>query len=211
MSMFDAASDRVGKIASDAFGEIAPVLGKESASLLKGASSKIVDSMKSLPSAKDLGNLGFPGIEDIFQQGDILTINIKGDVSKGIGGIFEQVQDLFGKKSPLGDIFGTSESPIDRLLGGKGGFSDALSVAKDLFSGSPDKLLGSGGLGDVFSGLKGILGASNGGLGGILGGLQGLLGGANGGLFGIIGQILPAISSLLPLIMQAAPLAAAIL
>ncbi len=246
MSIFSEIADKGKKITDGALGEASSIFGKDSLELLSSGSTKIVDSMRSLPGANELKNLGFPQFDDLFQSGDAARSMNRG--ASGLDGILDKVGDLFGNNSPVRDLSGAGGNPLDRILGGSTGFDRTLGSAKDLLNGSSDSFLndilgskgsldsglsgllgksgvldsvggvfgqnGSGGLGDIFGGLKGVLGASNGGLGGILGGLEGMIGGSGGGLSGILGsfgKLLPAISSLLPVLLQVAPLAAAVL
>jgi hypothetical protein len=61
MSLLDTATDNVAKVADKALGE-APMLN-----LIDSANNRLVDSMKSLPGARDLQALGFPMVDELFQ------------------------------------------------------------------------------------------------------------------------------------------------
>lgn len=243
MSFFEKFADRGTKITDGALGDLSPLFGKDTVDLLNEDNNRVIDAMKSLPSSKDLQNLGFPQFDDFFGQADpsdvldnvqnVLNINIKD--ANGFDELFEKI---LANKSSIRGFFGSGANPLDRILGGNAGFENTLRSASDLLGiGSSGTGLdsifgsvagngdlsdslgglfgknGSGGLGDVFSGLKGILGSSSGGLGGILGGLDGLLGSSSGlgSLIGSVGKILPVLTSLLPVLLQVAPLAAAVL
>lgn len=215
------------------------LLSGDALDLLSKQSNVIVDAMRSGPS--DLKTLGFPQFDEIFsgkelvgKAGDLIPQIASGSLRSGNSPdtIFESLGKTFGQGGGGLDsiIGGAGRSSGDfsnlfdsakQLLGGgtdnlvmglfKGGSDSILAIAKPGEGGLTSLFgqAGSGGLGDVFSGLKGLLGSS-GGLNGILGGLDGILGGA-GGLGGMLSKVLPAVASLLPLLLQVAPMAAAVL
>lgn len=222
MSFLDMALDNVGKLADKAVGESPKMFGD----LLDGASSRIIDSMKSLPGANELHNLGFPQFDDLLQDlagtSDGGRTNVRDhrhhegrehhhehvrdhrhedycDNSNDFGPIYVKI-DL---NELMQDLFGKDESPLRSVLGGQQGFEQTLLQALDMLRGNNDSNgsdKGSGGLfGDLFSGLKGILGGGSGGGGGFLGGILGGLGGifgSSGG--GGLGGILGSLGKLVP-------------
>lgn len=188
MSFLDTITDGVSKIAETALNESSML---SSLNLLDSASTKIIDSMKSLPGTNELQNLGFP------QFDDLLNLNSKNsfDCSPCQNGY-----DQMNFQDMMKNLFGNECNPMNDILGGNQGFDQSIQGAFDMLQGNPEQLLqqllqqlgiggdggnggGGGFLGGIFSGIKGLLGGGDkGGIGGILGGILG--GGEGGGLLG---------------------------
>lgn len=190
MSFLDTITDGVSKIADTATGESSLL---SSFNLLDNASTMIIDSMKSLPGANEMQNLGFPQFEELLnpeQKFDCQPC----DCQSG----YEQMNF----RDFLNNLFGNESNPMNDVMGGGAGYEQSMGCAFDLLSRNPADLLqqllrqlglgrdgGSGGgdgggfFGGIFNGIKGLLGGGDkGGIGGILGGILG--GGEGGGLLG---------------------------
>lgn len=232
MSFLDTVTDGVSKIADTATGEGSLL---SSFNLLDNASTMIIDSMKSLPGANELQNLGFPQFEELLNPEQKFDCH-PCDCQSG----YEQMDF----RDFLNNLFGSESNPMNDIIGACNGFDQSMGCAFDLLSRNPEDLLkqllqqlgiggdggdGGGFFGGIFNGIKGLLGGGDkGGIGGILGGilgggeggglLGGILGGGAGGLLGgllgggesggLLGGILgkiPGMDTLLPLALKVAP------